>query len=318
MSLAWKTGSDLYGTLRQLLDQLGFPVMAGKNTLGMWASYYYDTWVPVGGMQAPADLLVRYIREHGGEVHLGKRIQRIRIENGKALGAELPDGVFIAAEWVVSAVDLNQTCFQLIGRDHLSPAMIHKLDKAHSSESLFAVFLGLNGSPELSAALKRFRESHVCFTCADGNYIRLVLLSKDDPSVAPEGKHALFVAALSPYGEWESLKNNQRAYQAQKAAYTEEIISRAEEFLPGLRTHIAVREAATPLTYERYTANWRGGTSGWNWDPKNAPHFKFAKDLSIKQFYPVGHYVHNPGSVPTAMITAWYIARDIIQKTVGM
>ena len=301
-------------TLRQLLDQLGFPVMSGRNTLGMWASYYFDTWTPEGGMHAPVSLLARYIREHGGEVHLGIRVQRIRIENGQAQGVELENGEFVSSVYVVSAADLNHTCFQLIGRSCLPSQMVQKLNKARPSESLFSVFLGLKDSPELSAALQRFRESHVFFTCADGKYVQLVLLSKDDPSVAPEGKHALFVASLSPFEDWEDLKGDKKPYHEQKDTYVQEMINRAEEFLPGLRTHIIVQEAATPLTYERYTSNWRGSTSGWNWDPKDAPHFKFAKDLPIKNFYPVGHYVYYPGGVPTAMITAWYIAKTIIEQ----
>ena len=31
-------------------------------------------------------------------------------------------------------------------------------------------------------------------------------------------------------------------------------------------------------------------------------------------FHAVGHYVFNPGGVPTAMITAWYIAREILEQ----
>ena len=302
------------GYLRQILNQLGFPVMAGKNTLGMWASYHYDTWVPVGGMQAFANIFVRFIHENGGEIHLGERIRRIRVEHGEATGVELKNGEFIPANWVVSAADLNHTCFELIGRDHLSSTMTDKLEKARPSESLFAVFLGLGSSPEFSASLKRFYENNVSFTCADGKYIQLVLLSKDDPSVAPAGKHSLFLATLSPFEDWEPLKGNRQTYKARKAAFADELINRAEEFLPGLRAHIEVQEAASPLTYERYTSNWRGSTSGWNWDPKYAPHFEFANDLPIKNFYPVGHYVHNPGGVPTAMITAWYIAREIVKQ----
>jgi prolycopene isomerase len=302
------------GSLRHLLDQLGFPVMTGRNTLGMWASYYNDTWIPKGGMQVPADLLVRYIREHGGEVHLGKRIRQIRIENGQAQGVETENGEFMAADFVVSAVDLNQACYQLIERSHLPSVMVCKLEKACPSESIFAVFLGLDGSPELAGILKRFCESHVHFTCADGKSIQLVLLSKDDPSVAPEGKHAMFIASLSSFEIWEGLRFDRKAYLEQKDANTEALLTRAEEFLPGLRAHIVVQDAATPLTYERYTSNWHGSTSGWNWNPKSAPHFDFNQDLPIRQLYLAGHYAHNPGGVPTAMITAWYIAKAIIAQ----
>jgi prolycopene isomerase len=301
--------------LQQLLNQLGYPVMAGKNTLGMWASYYYDSWIPIGGMHNLADDFVHYVKQHGGQVHFGKRISRIMLENGKATGVEVQGGEIIPANWVVSAADLKQTCVELIGHNHLPPTTIEKLNKAHPSESIFAIFLGLNDRPELTAALKRFHESHVIFTCADGKYIQLVLLSKDDKTVAPEGKHALFIGLLSPYEDWEITKDNPKAYLVQKAAYIEDLIKRGEEFIPSLRYHIEVQEAASPLTYERYTSNWRGSTAGWNWDPQHAPYFDFTKDMPIENFYPVGHYVHNPGGVPTAIITAWYIAKEIQKQT---
>ncbi|KAF0092499.1 MAG: prolycopene isomerase [Fusobacteria bacterium] len=299
--------------LKQLLNQLGYPVMAGKNTLGMWASYYYDSWVPIGGMQSISDELVRYINEKGGQVHFGNRIKKIKVDHGQVTGVEVQDAEFIAANWVVSASDLNQTCFELIERKHIPSSTIRKLNKTRPSESIFSVFLGLKDSPELTVALKRFQGSHVVFTCADEKYIQLVLLSKDDKTAAPDGKHALFIGLLSPYEDWETTKGMPQAYAIQKAAYIEDLIKRGEEFIPGLRVHIEVQEAASPLTYERYTSNWRGSTAGWNWDPNYAPHFDFAKDIPIKNFYSVGHYVHNPGGVPTAMITAWYISKEIIK-----
>jgi phytoene dehydrogenase-like protein len=32
---------------------------------------------------------------------------------------------------------------------------------------------------------------------------------------------------------------------------------------------IEVEDAATPLTYERFTGNTDGATSAWSWNPKN-------------------------------------------------
>ena len=199
-----------------MLNRLGYPVMTGKNILGMWASYYYDNWIPVGGMQAFSDIFVRYIRENGGEIHLGKRIRQIKVENEQATGVELQNGDFIPADWVISAADMNQTCFELIGHNHIPSTMFDKLNKTKPSESIFTVFLGLNGSPDLTSSLKRFKESHVVFTCADGKCIQLILLSKDDSTVAPMGKHSLFIGSLSPFEDWEPVKGNKQAYIAQK------------------------------------------------------------------------------------------------------
>lgn len=298
--------------LRRMLDELAYPVMPAQNTLGMWISYFDDTWVPTGGMQAFANTLVRFIREHGGEVHLGKPVRCIRVDNGRAAGITLADGSEIPADWVISAADLRHTCLELIGRDHLTASLIAKLEAARPSEPVFAVFLGLRASPKLDAAFRRFQEAHVIFTCADGKTIQIAWLSKDDASIAPPGKHSLFVGWLDRYADWEPLKGDHAAYQSRKTAVTDELITRAEQFLPGLRAHIEVQDAASPLTYERYTSNWQGATTGWNWNPQYAPHFNFAKDLPLKNFYAVGHYTFNPGGVPTAMITAWYIVREIL------
>jgi phytoene dehydrogenase-like protein len=192
--------------------------------------------------------------------------------------------------------------------------MLAKLERARPSEPVFAVFLGLSRSPQLDASFQRFQEPHVLFTCADGRTIQVVWLNKDDASIVPAGKHSLFVGWLDHYEDWELLKGDEAAYQTRKTAVTEELITRAEEFLPGLREHIEVMDAASPLTYERYTSNRQGATTGWNWNPALAPHFNFAKDLPIQNFYAAGHYTFNPGGVPTAMITAWYIAREILKR----
>ncbi len=299
--------------LRQMLDELAYPVMPAQNTLGMWISYFDDTWVPAGGMQGLANIFVRFIHGHGGKVHLGQAVKRIRVENNRAVGIELGNGDFVAADWVVSAADLRRTCFELIGRDLLTPKLIAKLEAAHPSEPVFGVFLGLRSSPELESAFQRFHEPHVIFTCADGQTIQIAWLSKDDPSVASHGKQALFIGRLENFSEWEPFKSDETAYRARKIALADELITRAEEFLPGLRAHIEVQDAASPLTYERYTSNWQGATTGWNWNPAYAPHFNFAKDLPLKNFYAVGHFTFNPGGVPTAMITAWYIAWEILK-----
>jgi phytoene dehydrogenase-like protein len=285
--------------------------MPAQQTLGMWISYFDDTWAPAGGMQAFANTFVRFIREHGGQVHRGMPVERIRVENGRAVGITLRDGTRLDADRVISAADLRHTCLELIGREHLPVATLAKLEAARPSEPVFAVFLGLRASPKLDAAFGRFHEPHIIFTCADGRVIQIVWLDKDDPSIAPDGHHALFVGWLDQYDDWLPLKGDETAYCAHKIAVAAELITRAGEFLPGLREHIVVQEAASPLTYERYTANWQGATTGWSWNPAHAPRFKFPKDLPVEDFYAAGHFTFNPGGVPTAMITAWYIAREI-------
>ena len=91
------------------------------------------------------------------------------------------------------------------------------------------------------------------------------------------------------------------------------LICLAEEVIPNLRAHIEFKEAATPLTFERYTGNWQGASVGWNWDPALNPNIDFANELKLGNFYQIGHWRFLPGALPSAMITARYIAQDILK-----
>ena len=66
---------------------------------------------------------------------------------------------------------------------------------------------------------------------------------------------------------------------------------------------------ATPVTWERYTANWRGSYEGWLMTTKN-----FMKSISkelpgLKNFYMVGQWVEPGGGVPPAALSG----RNVIQ-----
>ncbi|WP_041623440.1 FAD-dependent oxidoreductase [Spirochaeta thermophila] len=110
---------------------------------------------------------------------------------------------------------------------------------------------------------------------------------------------------------------SREAYREQKQKEAWRLIKEVEEFIPGLSAHIRVMESATPLTFERYTGNWRGATAGWNWDPSRNPRLHPSRDLGIRGLYFAGHWAHSPGGVPTAMITAWYVAQGLLQRNTG-
>ncbi|MCL4514076.1 MAG: NAD(P)/FAD-dependent oxidoreductase [Firmicutes bacterium] len=296
--------------LIRMLDGLGYPVMTAATTLGMWVSYFQDYHRPLGGMQTIADVFAQSVREHGGHIHLGQGVRRILIDHGTAAGVRLTDETEIRARWVVSAADMRSTFLDMIGREHLLPSLITKLERGRPSESIFAVYLGLDDSAEMAASLGRFQADHIFFRCADGEYLQAVLLSKDNPSIVPPGRHALWLGRFASCEPWHDLEG--AAYRQRKEDEAQDLIRRGEELVPGLSRHIEVMETASPLTFERYTGNWRGASAGWNWDPADNPQIKPATDVELKNFYCAGHWTYSPGGVPSAMITAWYIAQEIL------
>ena len=74
---------------------------------------------------------------------------------------------------------------------------------------------------------------------------------------------------LSGYDPWRRFEidyfaGRKQAYREQKERITEELIDQAEKMvIPGLRSMIEVKDAATPLTNIRYTKNPEGAIYGY-------------------------------------------------------
>ncbi|MEZ4621492.1 MAG: hypothetical protein R2867_39150 [Caldilineaceae bacterium] len=53
------------------------------------------------------------------------------------------------------------------------------------------------------------------------------------------------------------------AYEQAKAEVADQVIAALDWRYPGLAERVEAVDVATPVTYERYIANWRGSIYGW-------------------------------------------------------
>jgi len=138
-----------------------------------------------------------------------------------------------------------------------------------------------------------------------------------NPKLAPEGKSSLMIQAMSPsrwQGNWH--RDDREKYDALKAGVAKTIIGRAEAVVPDLASRIEFEDAATPLTYERYTANTEGATSAWSWDP-NAAFYEGGMTARMSVMTPVRNllvgscWINQIGGVPSAVIAAYLCSRKV-------
>jgi phytoene dehydrogenase-like protein len=130
-----------------------------------------------------------------------------------------------------------------------------------------------------------------------------VLVYNFDPSLAPAGKTFLRVMYASDYGYWKDLARDQARYAEEKAQIAECIIAALDTRFPGLASRVEVSDVATPLTFERYTGNWRGSFQGWL-ITKRTIMMRMGKTLpGLKNFYMAGQWVEPGGSLPTALMS---------------
>jgi phytoene dehydrogenase-like protein len=86
--------------------------------------------------------------------------------------------------------------------------------------------------------------------------------------LASEGKSSLMIQAMTPHlwmNNWGG--GDRETYRALKEKAKNALIDKAATLIPNIRDYIELEDAATPLTYERYTANTDGATSAWSWNP---------------------------------------------------
>ncbi len=166
---------------------------------------------PVGGMSGITEPLARVIREGGGEIRLGTRVDRVIIEDRKAAGVAIeagespypaeytiPECVEVRAGLVVLALPIYQLPAVLDFRSPDSPLpewwRKRILDIQHEVTGLVGYLLGLS----------RPVVDKLCFLSAlKTRHARLPFqafpASNFDPSVAPPGKQLLHTDCVAEY-----------------------------------------------------------------------------------------------------------------------
>ena len=224
------------------------------------------------------------------------------VENNQAKGVILDDGTRFAADYVISAADGHSTIFDMLGGDYADKAIQKRYDGHLPVHTQLQVSLGVNrdlsaephwvtyllDSPIMLAgeARRELGVKHYCF----------------DPTLSPPGKSVLELIVRTNYAYWQRIYGR-KLYDTEQAQVSNEIIARLETWVPGITSDIEVRDEATPLSYERYTGNWMGATTGWLLTRQTLPLMirGVPKTLpGLRNFYLAGHWVEPGGTVTLA------------------
>ncbi len=319
----FEKGSFLY----RLLSGIGYPDMAAIMAAG-FLTMFDEYWTVRDGMQSWADALAENFKKLGGDLKLNSPVDKILTQNGTAVGI-LCRGQNISADIVISAGDYKKTMLNLLDNPALLPGDLKKkIQNAPVSEGIFTVYLGLNlSNTELRKILK---VPHVSFfdehpdldihnpndeTFFEKTSVLLYSPSIMNSKLAPEGKSSLMIQAMSPSRWMNNWGNGDHdRYRQLKEIVKKTLITKVEKLIPGLSSRIEYQDAATPLTYERFTQNTDGATSSWSWNPQK----RFYKQMMnveiktpVKNLYIGSCWACQVGGVPGALIAAYLCAKKI-------
>lgn len=272
--------------LRDLLGSQGTsePEMSVVLLARMWSFMSKEgIWYTWGGINKVPELLAGRVRAFGGDIRPGERVERILVQEGRAVGVELAEGARIRSPLVISNADYKETFLKLL---HEVPASEKEaVLRMPLTPSAFSVFMGVKkGSVDLSA----FQGDHLLVKLEEGepvpwedkkprpedfmqDEIWLSWWSRHDPKLAPPGCEALVLKVTAPYDVFAPFDGRSQCYYSMKEEMADALVGAASKILPGLSRPAIIREVATPLTYKDWGHRSCGSVAGWSWRSGDQP-----------------------------------------------
>ena len=314
--------------LFKVFSGFGYPDMPSMYVGTGLAGMFTDYWTVQGGMQSWADLLAENFRKLGGDLELNSHVDKIITKNGAAVGVLCKNTVY-DADYVISAGDYKKTFLKLLDGQSLIPqALQDKIESAAVSEGFYTVYLGLDMSnEELGKYMKvpyvftyNYKPGYDIYNSEDAEFFSKTSAALYSPSMvnpkhAPEGKSSLMLQTTVPYHWMDNWGGGDKEVYGQlKEKAMDAMIDSASRLIPGLKAYIEYKDAATPLTYEKFTYNTDGASSAWSWNPKK----KFYKnsmsvniETPVKNLYIGSCWAMQIGGVPGALAAAYQCAKKI-------
>jgi phytoene dehydrogenase-like protein len=262
---------------------------------------------PLGGSLPMALTLEKRYKQLGGQIRYQVRVEKILVENGRAVGVRFEDGSEARADIVISAGDRHTTIFKLLEGKFADKKIRAMYENWQPFRSMVYVGVGVKRTfPDFPYSVEgnAFELKKSVVIGGEERKMIPVRIRNEDPSFAPAGKTVLTAALFTRHEFWKALKGDRAAYEAEKENTARAYIDALEQIFPGISADVEMISVATPLTFERITGNWKASITGWKMTPEQAP-AKISKTLpGLENFWMVGHWVYPGGGVPAGVATA--------------
>ncbi len=275
---------------------------------GITHHYFNGGYYPLGGGFALPKAFSRALKRAGGELRLKTPVEKILLEEGRAVGVQLANGETLTARYIISNADPEVTFGRLVGREHLSTRLRRKLDRLEYSVSAISLFfatdldlrsLGLDSGnywfydhADVDGLYAQGLTDHLLHAEKPGAYFLTVTTLKD-PSKMHHGVHtceAFSFVSYQAFRKWAHTRHGQRPadYLALKEELAEKMFRALNERIPGLRDRIVFWDLGTPLTNAFYINATYGNQYGIAKTPSQVGPGAFSTRSEIPGLYLCG------------------------------
>lgn len=218
----------------------------------------------LGGTDAMLDMMEKELLATNVDIALNAKVEKAVIENGKITGA-IVNGTKISCKALLSNGNLISAVLDWAGKEHFSAEFLQKIENTRLNNSSCQVYLGLAKGQKFDYI------GDLLFTSTYPVFDPEAILSDKVtsrtysiyyPEIRPDRSPDYTVVASmnARYEDWAGLSREQ--YLIKKKNLIEETIKAFDKYVPGIADKIDYSEAATPVTFERYTLHRKGSSFG--------------------------------------------------------
>jgi phytoene desaturase len=294
----------------------------GAFTILSYLEHGTGIYHPIGGLNKISEAMADIVKEEGGRIHLSAAVRELLVENNTAVGVLLENGEKILADQIIINADFAHAMSNIVKPADRRKYTNAKLKKLDYSCSTFMLYLGLDKKYDISHHniifaddYKRnvFEIAQTKVLSADPSFY-LQNASVTDPTLAPEGKSALYVLVPVPNNtgkiDWLNEKDSFRDLIIRKIKEKTE--------LTDIDQHIEVEKVITPLDWENEYSVYNGATFNLSHKISQMLYFRPHNQFDdIKNCYLVGGGTHPGSGLPTIYESGRISANMIMQDGVS-
>ncbi|WP_127125566.1 NAD(P)/FAD-dependent oxidoreductase [Georgenia sp. SYP-B2076] len=235
-----------------------------------------------GGVSSLPEALAALVREAGGEVRTGARVERVTVDGGRATGVVANGEPIAARRAVVAGTSPRRLFGELLDgapgvraeeREHArrfrygpGTMMVHLALDAPvpwSAHPDLASFAYVHVGPYVDDLARTYTQS-LAGLIPDSPLLVVGQTSQVDPTRSPDGRQVVWVQVRSlpstilgdAAGEITA-----RHWDEAKEAVADRVLAKLEEYAPGVGALVRARTVLSPLDLERSNPNLVGGDS---------------------------------------------------------
>jgi len=286
----WFDSEIVKAPLARLAAELGAPPSQKTIAIGaMMMSLRHNPGMarPRGGTGALVKALLNLVKSKGGEVLCDQHVEQVLVDDGRAVGVRVAGGKeYRANKGVISNIDARRLFLQMV-----DPADIHSADPnlrerlerriVNNNETILKIDCALSevprfekfdhkdeyliGSVLIADSVAHVEEAHSLATrgiIPDSNpSMYLDVPTVLDPSMAPEGKHTLWIEFFAPYqiagAEGTGLKGTGWTDEL-KNKVADRVIDKLADYAPNIKNAIMARRVESPAELGERLGAYKG------------------------------------------------------------